>query len=388
MNKSIAICLLAFASVFALAGQTQAQEIAEDVQETVRARVIEVISERTEIIPGTDTSHNVSTMRVEILQGDKKGEIVEVENDFADLDEGDTFYLRRIVQWDGGDDLYSVADPDRTPALFILSLAFVILTIVFGGKQGVRGLLSLVGSLLLIAFVLLPAILSGYSPVIVSMAVSSLIIILGSYITHGFNKTTTSAVIGMVATILFAGAIAYISIKATGLTGYESDEATYLHFNTQGGIDLAGLLLGGILIGLLGVLYDAAISQAIAVEELHKVAPHLPRRNIYSRAIRIGREHIGALVDTLAIAYVGASLPLLLLFYASSESAIVIVNREVFSAEIVRTLVGSIGLILAVPLTTLVSSWMLIKKTDESVDAATLQKEKEALDHSGHHHHH
>ncbi len=383
MKKIIAIALFALA----FASNVSAQEIAEDIHETVKARVIEVVSQRSETIPGTDTVHTVSTLKVEVLRGEEKGKILEIQNDFVDLEQGDTFYLRRISPWDGGEDLYSVADPDRTPALFILGLAFVVLTIIFGGKQGVRGLLSLIGSLLLIAFVLLPAILAGYSPVVVSMAVSSLIIILGSYITHGFNRTTTSAVIGMVTTILFAGAIAYLSIEATGLTGYESDEATYLNFNTQGSLDLAGLLLGGILIGLLGVLYDAAISQAVAVEELHRVAPPLSRKTIYSRAIRIGREHIGALVDTLAIAYVGASLPLLLLFYASSESALVIINREVFSAEIVRTLVGSIGLILAVPLTTLVASWMLIKKSDEEADAKTLQAEKEAIEHAGHHHH-
>ena len=384
MKTILAICLF----TLAFAGGANAQEIAEDVHETVKARVVEVVSEKSEKIPGTDTLHNVSILKVEILKGEEKGKMLEIENDFVRLEKGDTFYLRRISPWDGGEDLYSVADPDRTPALFILALIFVILTIIFGGKQGVRGLLSLAGSLLLIAFVLLPAILMGYSPVVVSIGVSSLIIILGSYITHGFNRTTTSAVVGMVTTILFAGAIAYLSIKATGLTGYESDEATYLNFNTQGGIDLAGLLLGGILIGLLGVLYDAAISQAIAVEELHKIAPHLPRRTIYSRAIRIGREHIGALVDTLAIAYVGASLPLLLLFYASSESAMVIVNREVFSAEIVRTLVGSIGLILAVPLTTLVASWMLIKKPAGSADAKILQEEREALEHARHTHKH
>jgi uncharacterized membrane protein len=379
--------ILLFAFSIILPSGLSAQEIVEDFQETIKARVVEVVSERMEIIPGTDTSHQVQTLLVELLGGSARGTEVVIDNDFIDLEKGDTFYIKRIMPWDGGDDLYSVADPDRTPALFFLALAFIVLTIIFGGKQGVRGLLSLAGSLLLIAFVLLPAILAGYSPVLVSMAVSSLIIILGSYITHGFNRTTTSAVIGMVVTILFAGAIAYISINATGLTGYESDEATYLHFNTQGGIDLAGLLLGGILIGLLGVLYDAAISQAIAVEELHKIAPHLPRRNIYSRAIRIGREHIGALVDTLAIAYVGASLPLLLLFYASTESALVIVNREVFSAEIVRTLVGSIGLILAVPLTTLVASWMLIRKSDGASEEV-LKEEKERLEHTGHHHHH
>jgi uncharacterized membrane protein len=134
-------------------------------------------------------------------------------------------------------------------------------------------------------------------------------------------------------------------------------------------------------------MYDAAIGQAVSVEELHRVAPHISRKTIYARAIRIGREHIGALVNTLAIAYVGASLPLLLLFYASAESASVIINREIFATEVVRSLVGSIGLILAVPVTTLISVWMLVKKSDAPADPKTLREESEALEHAGHHHH-
>ena len=190
----------------------------------------------------------------------------------------------------------------------------------------------------------------------------------------------------MIGTISFIGLFASYSIQLAGLTGFETDESMYLHFNSRGTIDLAGLLLGGILIGLLGVMYDAAIGQSISVEELHRVAPHMSRKAIYIRALRIGREHIGALVNTLAIAYVGASLPLLLLFYLSSESAMVIINREVFSTEIVRSLVGSIGLILAVPITTLVATWMLIKKPKDGVTMETIEKERHALEHTGHHH--
>jgi uncharacterized membrane protein len=219
-----------------------------------------------------------------------------------------------------------------------------------------------------------------------SIIVSSIIIILGSYITHGFNKTTSAAVVGMIITISCIGLFAYHSINLTGLTGFETDESTYLHFNSRGTIDLAGLLLGGILIGLLGVMYDAAIGQAISVEELHRVAPHIPRSMIYKRAIRIGREHIGALVNTLAIAYVGASLPLLLLFHLSSESALVILNREIFSTEIVRSLVSSIGLILTVPITTIIATWMIVKKNNSPQSEEMIRKEHEILKQSGHHH--
>ncbi|MBI5134313.1 MAG: YibE/F family protein [Candidatus Taylorbacteria bacterium] len=383
--KTFIISALALASI---ALPTYGQEFVEDTHETIKARVVEVLYQGTEEIAGTDSSHTVQTVAAELLSGSDKGERIEIRNDYVMLDEGDTFYLTRTVPWDGGEPQYMVSEPNRLPFLAFLGILFVALTVLFGGKQGIRGLASLAASLFLIAFVLLPGIMKGYSPVAVSIGVSALIIVLGSYVTHGFNKTTTAAVMGMIATILLIGFFAHWSIGAARLTGMSEEEAVYLSFNSAGTLDLAGLLLGGMLIGLLGVLYDAAISQAIAVEELHRVAPHLSRKSIYKRATRIGREHIGALVDTLAIAYVGVSLPLLLLFYSSAfEPAHIIMNREIFASEIVRAIVGSIGLILTVPLTTLISTWMLIKRSGHA-DPATLAKEEESLKHAGHHHHH
>lgn len=244
-----------------------------------------------------------------------------------------------------------------------------------------RGLISLVGSLALIFYILLPGLLKGISPVLLSIGVSSLIIILGSYITHGFNRTTTTAVIGMIATIIVTGTLATIAVGATSLTGFADEEAVYLNFNTGGTLDFAGLLLGAILIGLLGTLYDAAISQAIAVEEIHITNPTLTKKEVYKKVLRIGREHIGALVDTLAIAYVGAALPLLLLFiHASDSSFAMIINREIFATEIIRIVIGSIGVVLAVPFTTFVSTWMLVGKIP-------LDKKTHSHSHSHVHHH-
>jgi len=135
--------------------------------------------------------------------------------------------------------------------------------------------------------------------------------------------------------------------------------------NTRGSLDLAGLLLGGILIGVLGVLYDAAIGQAVSVEELARAGQHYSRRDVYARALRIGREHVGALVNTLAIAYAGAPLPLLLLFFGTGDIDIgLTINRELFATEIVRILVGSIGLVLAVPITTAVAVSMLVSRSE------------------------
>ena len=351
----------------------------------IKAKVLQIVSTSQETVPDSTTPAPVQTIQVQILEGSEQGKIVEFSNDYIMLNVGDTFFLQSVVRSTGVES-YSVSDPDRLPVIFFFLILFLLLVVIFGGIQGLRGLLSLAGSFLIIIFVLLPAIIHGFSPLPVSIAVSSLIIIVGSYVTHGFNKTTSSAVIGMIITVVITGFMAFYGVHASHLTGITNDETLYL---VSTNIDLVGLLMGGIMIGLLGVLYDISIGQAISVEELYQVAPHLGRWKIYKRAIRMGREHIGALVNMLAIAYVGASLPLLLLFYpanGSSTSFFMTINKEIFTTEILRTLIGSIGLVLAVPITTLLSAYMLIKIKKQKPSEEILKKEEMELEHTDHHH--
>lgn len=384
---ALILLLVFFGGSFASRTAHAEEGLAQDIQIVVKAKVLEVLAEEARDIPGTETKTNFQTLKVEILEGDEKGKEVTVENDYLNLKKGEVFYLVHIISAFDGRDYYSVGEPYRLPALLFFTGLFVLCVFIFGGLQGIRGLLSLVLSFFFIAFLLFPGILRGYSPIVMSIGVSSLIIILGSYITHGFNKTTTSAVVGMVVTIIFTGFLAYFAVDITRLSGFSSEEAVYLNFNTQGSIDFVGLLFGGIIIGLLGVLYDAAIGQAIAVEELHRVGPHLSRSFIFKRALRIGREHIGALVDTLAIAYVGVSLPLLLLFYSSSTYGLsVTLSREVFATEIIRTMIGSIGLILAVPITTFFSALILVRDEKKMGGKPELGKEIAAVEEASHHH--
>ena len=324
-----------------------------------KADVTAVSSSTTQTIPGTGAQEQTQTLTATVISGDAQGKSVTFENDYTQLSVGDEFYLRHDTNALDGTDYYSVADPYRLNILGILAIAFVILVIIFGGLQGIRGLASLGGSILLIFYVLLPGILHGYPVVAMAIGVSALIIIVGSYVTHGFNRTTSAAVIGMIVTVLITGAIAFWAVHATQLSGYNTEEDVYLNFDTNGSIDLVGLLFGGIMIGLLGVLYDIAIGQAIAVEELFRAGTHMSRLQVYRRALRIGREHIGALVNTLAIAYVGAALPLLLVVQSSTYGVLYGINSEIFATEIVRILIGSIGLILGVPITTLVASYVL-----------------------------
>lgn len=336
-----------------------AQELVADTQVHMKARVLQVLEHENRVIPGTDTVSVYEKLKVEIIDGREAGQVKEIANDYRTMAVGDVFYLVHTTNEIDGTDVYSVSDPYRIPALMWLTLVFVLCALLFGGMQGARGLLSLGVSLLSLVYILIPLVLEGYSPLLVSIAVASLIIIIGSYVTHGVNRTTSAAVVGMILAVLVSGILASLAVVATKLTGFESDEAIYLNFGTRGAIDFAGLFLGGVIIGLLGVLYDAAIGQAVAVEELKRAGAHLSPSYIFTRALRIGREHIGALINTLAIAYVGASLPLLLLLALAEADPFIMLNREIFAAEIVRTLVGSIGIILAVPITTAVAMVMV-----------------------------
>ncbi len=362
-----------------------AAEAVPDKIEIVKAQVLSTENKGMQNLTGLDVSSPNQTITAQILEGESRGKTVVFDNDYIQLKKGDIFYLNHTTYLDTGQEVFSVEDSYRLPVLYFFILLFILLVIFIGGVQGVRGLLSLIGSFALIIYVLLPAILHGYSPVFVSIVVSSLIVILGSFITHGFNKTTSSAVLGMILTIIATGAMAYFAVYFSKFSGYSSEEAVFLNLNARGHIDIIGVLIGGIMIGLLGVLYDVAIGQAISVEELHHIAPHISKKKIFQRSMRIGREHIGALVNTLAIAYVGASLPLLLLFSTPPVNITMTLNREIFAAEIIRILIGSIGLVLAVPITTLLATIMLVK-TQKLEDVSVLKKENEAIAHYEHHH--
>ncbi len=360
--KKVLITSLFTTLLLPLLSYAQETILVPGVEVFQKAKVLTVESQDVTTILGTQTVVPTQTLKVEILEGVHVGKVVTFENDYIQLSAGDSFYARYQKDSLSGDEYWSVSSPYRLDVLGWLLIAFIVLIGLFGGIQGVRGFASLIGSLFLIFYILVPGIYGGYNAVAISITVASLIIIVGSYITHGFNRTTTAAIFGMILTVIFTGLVAYYIVDVAHLSGYDSEESMFLNLNTQGSIDMVGLLFGGIMIGLLGVLYDIAIGQAVAIEELFRAGRQLTRKEVYKRGIRIGREHIGALVNTLAIAYVGASLPLLLLMQNSTTGILFIINSEIFATEIVRILIGSIGLILAVPITTLIASHMLYGK--------------------------
>lgn len=338
-------------------------------------------------IPRTHTE----IVSARISSGKESGKVVKLTNEYTDgdgqqLNPGDIVYVERFKESGDGDPIalyiYTSVDHDRTPAVILFVLLFLGCLLYFGGKQGLRGLVSLIGGISLIVFVFLPGIQQGFSPVLLSIVVASFVATIGAYITHGFSKMTTSAVIGMTLTIILAALLSEIAVHFGHLSGV-TDEVAYNMMNDPINgviINFQGLLLGGIIIGMLGILYDAAIGQSVAVEELVRAGPHLPASFIFDRAYRIGREHIGALVNTLVMAYVGASLPIILMVYQSTFSYYhaPLFNLEFLASEIIRTTVGATALILTIPLTTWVAVRMLVKQK-ENADPLLVEKEREAI---------
>jgi len=354
--QSVFWYLLLFAIVFP--APLQSQTVNNDLQGTYRGKVIEVVSSEERTVPGTQTATPVQTIDVEVLDGPFDGDIITIENDFLALDTGDRFYFNYNVYIDGSES-YAVTNIDRRVPLMLFVALFAFAVIALGGWQGVRSLIALGVSFLAIFYVLLPGLLAGYSPLLLSFLVAAGILFGAIFFTHGFNRESFVAYGGTMLAVGLTGILAIIAVSASSLTGFASDESVYLNFNTDGVLDFTGLLLGAIIVGVLGVLDDIAVTQAAVVVELYGSNKSLSPREVYRRALRVGREHVGALVNTLVLAYAGASLPLLMYFYLAPVGFWSLINSELFATEIIRAVVGSIGLILTVPIVTGLAVWYL-----------------------------
>jgi uncharacterized membrane protein len=328
----------------------------EDTVYRAEVESIGVAGERP--VEGTGLTEEFQLLDVRIVEGDRAGARIEVENTSSfTYQPGDRFYLHRLQNSDGTE-LFSVGEPDRRLALGLLAALFVIVTIAAAGLAGVRSLIALTGSFVIIIFGLVPALSAGADPVLTSVGLAVLVLAFGMYVTHGFGRTTHVALAGSVLALGFAASVAEVAVSLARLSGFVSDETVFLHFATDGALNLPALLLGGILIGIVGVLNDVSVSQVHTVEEIAVANPSLSRLELLRRAMRVGREHLGAVVNTLPLAYAGASLPLLLLFAGSDAPFLFIVNREIFAAEIVRTLSGGIGLMCSGVIATVLAVFM------------------------------
>jgi uncharacterized membrane protein len=327
---------------------------------TARARVTNILEEGT--IELSDTSQAYQMVRVLILDGEYKD--IPLELDYGKrqiippgsrLNVGDEILVAVSAGPDGQVHAY-FADFVRTPMLGWLAVAFALAIIVTGRWKGVRSLLALAFSLFIIVQYIIPHILNGEDPVRVSIIGAAILLTVTLYVTYGWTLKTHASVLGMIAVLVLTGTLAWLAILLTRLSGTASEEAYFLIQMSQVTINLRGLVLGGMIIGALGVLDDLVTTQSSAVFELHGTDESLGFRELVSRAMHIGQDHVAATVNTLVLAYAGASLPTLLMFTLNRGNYLTLLNYEFIAEEVVRTLVGSLGLIAAVPITTAIAA--------------------------------
>ncbi|GHE84452.1 hypothetical protein GCM10017786_15160 [Amycolatopsis deserti] len=264
-----------------------------------------------------------------------------------------------VLAYNGGDAAdpgsYQLVDFQRGLPLAVLAALFAIAVVVLGRWHGLAALGALVLSFVVLVAFVLPAILAGENPLLVAIVGAGLIMFIALYLTHGLSARTSVAVLGTLASLALIGALSAIFSAAASLTGLDDSTSTLIA-SLGHGIDARGLLLAGIVIGALGVLDDVTVTQTSAVWELRRANPSLTWRELYSAGLRIGRDHVGSAVNTLVMAYAGAALPVMLYSSISGVGLGAILGSQDVAQEIVRTLAGSVGIVAAVPVTTVLAA--------------------------------
>lgn len=354
-----------------LASPTLAQEnnsTAPDIT-FYKARVVSVITNPNSV-SGTE-----GKMEAQILDGDRIGETMEViyylpviTSEEYTYESGDKIIISRSAANDTI--IYSVVDRYRMPGILAIVFIFVGLAIVLARKRGVTSLVGLAFSMFMLIKVLVPSIASGSSPVLIGLGGALAIGIVSIYISHGFNKPTSIAVGGTVITTIIAMATASVFVHFSKLFGTGSEEAyTLQQFGTIANLDLRGILLVGIVIGCIGVLDDITTSLTASIVEIKKANTKYTLAQLFTSGLAIGREHIASLVNTLVLAYAGASLPLMLMFTVDIRPWWVLLNSQFIAEEIIRALVGSVALMLAVPITAWLAAYVYTRQTTSSKTA-------------------
>ncbi len=266
--------------------------------------------------------------------------------------------------FNGEKKVYNVIGFYRINSLILIIFVFFVLTILIAGFKGLMAFVGLLLSVLGIAWWLVPSIIGGFSPFLACILMAIFLAFVNLYLAHGFRTRTSIALVSVLLTLAISAFLAHISTNLVKLFGVASDEAFYLQAWEGGKLDLQGLFLGGIIIGTLGVLDDVATAQAATVEEIAKADPNLTLWNLYRSGMSVGREHILSMINTLALAYVGVSLPMILSFViVKGQPWWAILSSDLITEEIVRTLVGSICLIIAVPICNFLAAFVFCKNS-------------------------
>jgi uncharacterized membrane protein len=346
--------------------------------DTEGAKVERVIEKPCAGVPGA----TCRTIEFRLQSGPEEGRVTSFDLEAPppldpEIHAGDSIRVAALGNATGVGRSYVFSDFDRRPPMIWLAIAFGALVVLFGRFRGAMSLVGLIVSLVIVLVFIVPAIGDGKPALAVAIVGSIAVMLATISLAHGVGVKSLTAMLGTGATLLLVALLALIFTNAAHFTGISSDQATTLSYGL--GISLEGLLLAGMVIGALGVLDDITVSQASTVLALRAANPDLRTRSLYSRATDVGRDHVSAAVNTLVLAYAGAALPILLIFSARGIGFGEALNFEIVARQAVAMLVGSIGLIAAVPLTTGLASALAVRLP---IDALPVSD----ADHAGHAH--
>jgi uncharacterized membrane protein len=327
----------------------------------------------TEVPCSFDPLLGCALVAITVAEGDLRGERLEIEQPLdTTISTGDRILIDIVELPDGAVEAVFY-DFERSTPMLLLVILFVASIVVLGRWRGVGALAGLVTSFFILIAFALPALLAGSNAVAVAIVTAGAIAFAALFLAHGRGLITATALLSTFASLAITAALAAVFLAVSNFTGFGDENVGFLDALGRQ-IDPRGLLLAGIVIGALGVLDDVTVTQVSAVFELKRAAPRAGFAELYGRALRIGRDHISSTVNTLFLAYAGASLPLLLLFREADQSLASVATREIIAVEIVRALVGSIGLVASVPISTALAARVLA-----SIDHELLESDDAAV---------
>jgi len=340
--------------------QTDSPEVKQDFY---TATVLN-IEQKTD--PSTGQQGKVKTVTLKITSGDKKGEEIKSSWLPASAEDEKIFSLKQndmvIVQHTKMDNMesWSIMDKQRIGVFWWLLAFLVIILIAISRWYGLKSLVTLFLTALVVLYFLVPQIVKGTDPLMITIIAVGFFIIPSLLLSHGFNKKTYIAIAGILFSAIIVGIMAKLTINWAQLTGISTEETFYINLGDVK-INLLNLLLAGIILGTVGVMDDIALTQSSVALELKKANPDLSWREIFKKAMKVGNDHISSVINTLFLAYVGASLPLILLLTQQKIPFMIAMQREFVATEIIRILIGTIGLVLTVPLTTIIAALIFTK---------------------------
>lgn len=368
--RAMVIGLVLLAGLWVLPDLSPREALPVVGQESIHARIVEEL--------GTDAA-GLPLFSVELLSGPDAGTVIQAAvqsagpmlpgaDDRTPYRVGAEVVVARYTGPAGGGAF--IAEPWRIGTLALLAAIFAATVLIIGGLRGARSLVALAFTLAVIVKLIVPLLLRGVDPILLAVGGGAAVTLATLLLTEGPSRVTWSALLGTLAALGLTAALAAAFSVAANFTALQGNEEIAFLIPLVGDrIDLQGLLLAATVLGALGVLDDVTVTQAAAVEQLHRADRTQPRRLVIGRAMRVGRSHIAATVNTLMLAYLGAGLPLLLLFALSGQNPLTVLNSEVVAVEVIRALVGSIGIVAAVPLTTVVAGWLMVRRARPVTDA-------------------